>query len=773
MSKALFADGKPVDVVALSDWLNWCSGNSSEQKIVLPLIQRGSVWKPAQVLDLWDSLLRGMPVGSLMLNKMEPVTDKVIRVRLPGRKDLEELKGTAFGLLDGQQRTLAMLVGWPKNNLPMDRLLWVDFADVPSGEHLFRLRLTTENHPFGFQRNSPSAKLSMDDRRRAKLIYLKQQGISEANCKFPDFQNSFPYHSGKCLPVEMSRLISWYLENKNFDIWKQNVIDHEFSKVIQYTIEKDKDGKLEAVSSKGFTTSDILNEQIVQSGLERMYKSLETLLQQFLPLLHVDVAKIEGVVAKEGEDPALAILFKRVGSNGTNLSNEDYVFSVIKHYCPETYELVEKLGDYKSARLPEYALSSLLQPVDIVSTAVRLAMAQCKSEKGAELTDVETIDKNRFQKLLQENILVDGVDGESEFLRSAFLPLLKEEGKLNLFYLFDEMAELLAYKNDSLNDIGLPPHAVWLLKRPLIQVILLWIMMAQKNNCVTADIPLSTMREDLIRFVLFWSLCVTNPAKASHFSFEYIKRHQKVCAEKLFFKKLYLALSEEGVALSLFSPDKLFTTVPKIVKTNMNSPEYGTKPLRGWKRFQPKADETNDEEKARALYEKWWRNNSSYQHTLLLWLQREYVSNLPGSPLAGREEDTPFDYDHILPQAHWYENPKTGDNRILDYMNNDGAHYYLGNSIGNVRVWSSADNRSDGSAPPREKFSGDDTAEKLKNSLIDEENYKLWLVCSEYKDNLKHWSLRRAQSFQEAVEYRTFALYKKFFNDLKFNEWVL
>jgi len=75
------------------------------------------------------------------------------------KKDVLENEGV--GLLDGQQRTLAMLLGWrlPHNDQQMDRRVWADFYESPEREHLFRLRLTTENHKFGFKPDAGSPKL--------------------------------------------------------------------------------------------------------------------------------------------------------------------------------------------------------------------------------------------------------------------------------------------------------------------------------------------------------------------------------------------------------------------------------------------------------------------------------------------------------------------------------------------------------------------------------------------------------------------------------------
>jgi hypothetical protein len=70
--------------------------------------------------------------------------------------------GDCIGLIDGQQRTLAMLVGWIEPAVTsLDRRLWVDFADEPEVGHLLRMRITTPNQPFGFQRGDPNIKLPL------------------------------------------------------------------------------------------------------------------------------------------------------------------------------------------------------------------------------------------------------------------------------------------------------------------------------------------------------------------------------------------------------------------------------------------------------------------------------------------------------------------------------------------------------------------------------------------------------------------------------------
>jgi uncharacterized protein with ParB-like and HNH nuclease domain len=38
-----------------------------QDEISLPSMQRGFVWKPKQIEDLWDSLFRGFPIGSFLM----------------------------------------------------------------------------------------------------------------------------------------------------------------------------------------------------------------------------------------------------------------------------------------------------------------------------------------------------------------------------------------------------------------------------------------------------------------------------------------------------------------------------------------------------------------------------------------------------------------------------------------------------------------------------------------------------------------------------------
>lgn len=93
-----------------------------KQDLILPAIQREYVWKPAQVIGLFDSIMRGYPIGSFLSWKVEPETVKQFRF-YEFLKDFSEFNARhnppadvmagqpVTAMLDGQQRLTSLNVG--------------------------------------------------------------------------------------------------------------------------------------------------------------------------------------------------------------------------------------------------------------------------------------------------------------------------------------------------------------------------------------------------------------------------------------------------------------------------------------------------------------------------------------------------------------------------------------------------------------------------------------------------------------------------------------
>lgn len=715
-----FRDGNSIRVENLFKWLDWAGGVDEEVFIALPMIQRGSVWKPQQIIDLWDTLLRGMPVGGLMAQPL----GKGEKVRRVGGHELVNIpEGGGLSLLDGQQRTLTMLIPWVKQ-VHIDKKVWVDFGEKPQDEHLYRLRVTTENHPFGFQKASPSSKLSLGDRNKARKAY---------DDKYPNdndiFKNSKPW--GSVLPVDLAELIALWKKYEDKDICTTTVLEK---------IKSDANSEIEA-------------------RVRSFYQSIERLFRLQIPIIKVgsEMFESDGDV-EDGQSqgdiaPPLAVLFKRIGTGGTALTDADYVYSLIKYRLPEAYTLVEKLHEKHNA-------ASLLSATNLVMSAVRIAAAEFNDSlpegDKRRITDWESPSKRDFHLLLKK--------GEY-FLEGRLKPLItvdtNEHGPL--IDAFKVLSDLLEYRKD--NDIGLPKYAFPLLHRPLVQVLLRWIRQVQLHHPDDIENICKDNRARVIRFVLYWRVFVLDAKDASRLAFGLLAKNEspKVFPDKFIYEKL---IEKQERAIRITTPDAI-----KHIAFSAKDAK-----LRGWQRFEV----TKPEEKHKiGLYSRWW-GKGGHIHPILLWLQRDFVSHFAGDPMAGRDEETPYDYDHICPSSNWYNNGKSDKNkdRIIDYLadgDGDGeGHWRVGNSIGNIRVWGSSDNRSDGDDSPADKILKGNSNDILVQSAIDLESEQIayWEKCSAEKDKGKIWNLSRVQAFQQAVEHRAFSLYERYYTELGFDAWT-
>lgn len=740
-----------IRVIPLTQWLDWASGqnahdeNNREIFVALPMIQRGSVWKPLQIINLWDSMLRGMPLGSLLVSHMPPVGSdgKPIQVRRINQKPLSDVPPHGgLGLIDGQQRTLSMLLGWPGAGEQMDRRIWIDLADEPSDESQFRFHVTTSNQPFGFQRYAPNSKLPLSERRKARDVYGKRLASATGNLDKTDghtaFRASEPWES--VFPLDLFDLI--------------RVFKEDAAGLVPFASQK-----LEATKAALLTSLQILEastpahahierrlkrleeaglHETIQNRLAQLSMAMQRLFEFRIPLIEVPPDYFEDKGRDEKADPPLAVLFKRIGTGGTPLSDADYVYSVIKHRLPESYVLVETLSQ-------QHNIGGLLSAPDIVMTAVRLAAAEC------DLTDWESPSKADFHRL-QNN---------DKFL-AGFVSLIGDGGRLHIA--LSTLTQVIAYVGEG--DCGLPKHALSLLNRPLIQVLLRWVLPLCDQHPDTALEHVRQNRAEIVRFIMYWVLCVSDQRKASTLLFKDIKQTATDFPGGSFAKSLH----EAQVAVPMISPETLAGT-GNIV---FSSPEVNG--LRGWKRFHVEPDSSELHRSCVTLYSRWWNLRGSHVHPILLWLQRSLVDQFEGFPAAGRDEETPYDYDHICPSNHWHGwTGVGGKNRLIDFHNEPAAdsqgHWRLGNSIGNVRVWDSSDNRSLGDASPRNKLPLEPGATLdialLSQSLIETDEISDWLLCSG-EDDFQYWTKERALAFQRAIERRAFNLYRHFYQELGF-----
>ena len=134
--------------------------------LALPPVQRTPIWGPKQIVDLWDSALRGFPLGSFYL--VPGPSDRI--ARSSNSDAINRKVGEGWDLLDGQQRLRALLLGLrplsTSRSGPDRRCVWVDLS-AHSSTHYLSLHLTSESQPFGYHPEY-GTKLSEDERRKAR-----------------------------------------------------------------------------------------------------------------------------------------------------------------------------------------------------------------------------------------------------------------------------------------------------------------------------------------------------------------------------------------------------------------------------------------------------------------------------------------------------------------------------------------------------------------------------------------------------------------------------
>lgn len=90
------------------DYLTTLLENVKDGKIVIPKFQRDFVWSTKQIVDLFDSIMKGFPIGSIILWIPENEAFSIIE-DIKGIKINTDLLNTAYYVLDGRQRITALM----------------------------------------------------------------------------------------------------------------------------------------------------------------------------------------------------------------------------------------------------------------------------------------------------------------------------------------------------------------------------------------------------------------------------------------------------------------------------------------------------------------------------------------------------------------------------------------------------------------------------------------------------------------------------------------
>lgn len=243
-------------------------------EIDIPDVQRGLVWNPTQIAELWKSIFEGYPIGALTVYKQE----------------------NQWQLIDGQQRWHAIKLGLhPDEKQKAMTILWTVWEEKKQDAWEFKhLMVSTRRHPWGFVWNKPGDRLE-------RLSHPEMIAAWDNMLPIEERKDSFE------LPT---------LEKA------QNYLKHNSTH---------KWIPLHELLSEEHTTNDNIIEVIRNSEQVRAWR--ECVDSAFIPLIRFNLQK--DVTAPKNR---IHELFTRINKGGTPISSVDYTYSTLCSYLGKTFK---------------------------------------------------------------------------------------------------------------------------------------------------------------------------------------------------------------------------------------------------------------------------------------------------------------------------------------------------------------------------------------------------------------------------------------------------
>lgn len=486
----------PVDPLLLADHFIFPGSPPTSLKlprIFLPIFQRDAVWDQSQICELWDSLLRGIPVPSLILAEY----DSGIKVQeTQAGTPVHPAPGDYF-LIDGQQRARAVLTALERifvdgsfaNHAPrpLAQRLWLDL-DWPHTADKNDKAETLDTHGlrFGFFLCTQSAPWGHNPERTGRPNSNKIRQAREIlfkSCLEPDFQAGGS--KAGCFDFELSLENTWPVEAR-CPVPFKDVLDH-FMKAGPHSPQSWL-SFLQGIY-KIYAEQRTINHAgphppptHLPSVANQLFHALPRLAKPGLTCIESDIDVDDLITA-----------FQRINRNGTLVRNDELFFATIKKIIPSLYALAKQASD-------------TLPPLDVVRGAVILAtqprlmstsVLTPVSRRGNSPTITPPIELSPANLRSLEAAAMASVSGLplSVQLMNALSPT-----PTSLKTALDELIRIIAYSSMPASDPGLPAVMFSRLKVTSWLPVLAWLIEWRKSYPQTA-LTIND-RELLIRYLL-------------------------------------------------------------------------------------------------------------------------------------------------------------------------------------------------------------------------------------------------------------------------------
>ncbi len=784
-------------------------GNEKAVVADLPALQRSAVWKVQQIEELWDSVLRGFPIGSFILS---PPNTALLRqdFKLQRARTRQSPRKHSHLLLDGQQRATAIALAFNDLWLHPDAAqtaLWVDLAAPTSERQVdYVFRVLTRPHPWGYLRSNPQAVLSASAMRAALHAW---QVANQCPDKRPDeftLRETWPWDCEAPVPVPL--LIAALDAHPNDLSAARDALWERLQGLPLFRSNaagKQQDTLLRAA----FTDTTAPNHQRLNRLMHRLRSVLHGPSAYRVPALMLDLTPVHedthdapsGQEAKEQTKDAIELLFVRINSAGTPLAGEELAYSLLKAEWPEVAQWMQELPNKPA------------QPSRIAALCIRLVLARTVDRTlGNQQASLPTMPGMQELRRLLRN-----TNPNHPHFRDDLQNFITTDAQ-------QCFADAWTFLTDSRKDFALlPAQAIDIAKNAADVYLLLlrWIDRLAANNLTPQDLQSFQHRRTLgFLTALAWFAPDKNRACAAIWP----DLEADVDAEKLKNRfnatrfRIACQLSERGTLrmIPLPSPDELAVVCQGFMENDGRTrhakaeatmhfpkgrfwkdgnwwydqfvPELAQHLRETWEeRVTRRTNEEQDEHETPDYAELVQQIASHFLDTLweakssvLLYAQRDALKTWfpgfdPSLPEMMEDRNRPWDWDHLLPQS--YFSGRWGiPQSVKDW----------GNSIGNLRAWPLEANRSDGDAVPSIKLDGNPSAEekrykigtgrrKRQASFVDDSHWERHWKSAVPDDTAKNYLSNSADSSTHQYRIsavtgmmdRFLALYSHWYEELK------
>lgn len=631
--------------LSLQTIANWQLAPQSDNSNIyaeIPAFQRGLVWNSAQIEVLWDSLLRGIPIGAISLIPMEGAE------RYSHKGNCAN-KNRGYFILDGQQRCNAITLGFREfSGCDRNPILWIDLHPTDELQKRSNRRyffyVTTPARPWGYSISDSNGenKAGKIPPNLYRAAFMAVGFDSKSGLK-PAVEDLWPVEAR--LPIPFSVFRDFVKSGKNFfdyiscnEARFHGVGWYENFKRKQESLPKE---SLFALDARITNVKEAYNKALGMPIMALVAPS--TLASEPTPLSENGTEEVD--------DSEIAVYFARLNKGGTSPSQEDLNYSILKSINPSLGN-IEKYKSFEDGCLPMHP-----------SRMAHIAMLAYKSKEriARSITRRDAYFLGRDPDFMN---FVCGVNGEESRFEKALVQI-----------------DRWLLKSDDFKE-GLLPVMRTGIARSSVNLYLFLVLLAWKVGGT-----MSTFRQDRI-VALVSLLAWFGDDNTLAYNDLYYNLRCKDDDIEVTIKKWLFAQIEKN-ALQIPPPMSVVEDLIKSVSLPNGSSGDMDAVRKAW----------NPIPYENALNKMWYWNGETGR-SIALYACREYMNRTFGkydpANVVWNEDSRPWDYDHIVP-SKWLI---SGQGRCQGKWHELVSEFL--NSIGNIAPIPFSMNRSKQDAPPGE-----------------------------------------------------------------------